>query len=184
MGDMNPKVGADNTGKELIMGTEALGVINENGEKFTDFCTFNDIVIGGSVYQHKDIHKVMWVLPDGRTENQIDFITISRKWRHSLLDTRARRGADAATDHHLVLGTIKIKLKAFRDTCQRPHIKFNTQKLKEKATRESYKATIKNKIETLNSITEETPLEEHWSTLKDTWEKSCAGVLGKRTRQN
>ena len=97
MGDMNAKVGADNTGKELIMGTEALGVINENGEKFTDFCAFNDIVIGGSVYQHKDIHKVMWVLPDGRTENQIDFITISRKWRHSLLDTRARRGADAAT---------------------------------------------------------------------------------------
>lgn len=45
---------------------------------------------------------------DGRTQNQIDHITISRKWRHSFMDTRARREADAS-DHHIVLGTLKIK---------------------------------------------------------------------------
>ncbi|WP_353805840.1 hypothetical protein, partial [Acinetobacter baumannii] len=61
------------------MGREALGDINENGEIFTDFCAFNDLVIGGSVFPHKDIHKATWISPDGRTKNQIDFIAISRK---------------------------------------------------------------------------------------------------------
>ncbi|CAH8431477.1 unnamed protein product [Heterobilharzia americana] len=57
MGDMNAKLGGDNTGRELTMGREALGEMNENGELFAEFCAFNDLVIGGSVFRHKDIHK-------------------------------------------------------------------------------------------------------------------------------
>uniref|UniRef100_A0A3Q3JGH9 Uncharacterized protein n=1 Tax=Monopterus albus TaxID=43700 RepID=A0A3Q3JGH9_MONAL len=47
MGDLNAKIGKDNLGKELIMGTQNLGKMNENGELFTDFCAFNDLVISG-----------------------------------------------------------------------------------------------------------------------------------------
>ena len=48
-GDMNAKVGEDNTGRELIVGKHGVGEQNENGELFTDFCTSNDLVIGGSL---------------------------------------------------------------------------------------------------------------------------------------
>ena len=34
MGDMNAKVGTDNTGFEEIMGTKVIGTMNENGELF------------------------------------------------------------------------------------------------------------------------------------------------------
>ena len=34
MGDMKAKVGQDNTGRELIMGKEGIGDINENGKLF------------------------------------------------------------------------------------------------------------------------------------------------------
>ncbi|CAH8462827.1 unnamed protein product [Heterobilharzia americana] len=98
---MNAKLGGDNTGRELTMGREALGEMNENGELFAEFCAFNDLVIGGSVFRHKDIHKATWISPDGHTKNQIDFISISRKWRRSLLNTRSRRGADVGSDHSL-----------------------------------------------------------------------------------
>ena len=37
MGDLNAKIGSDNSGRELIMGTHALGEMNENGELFSDF---------------------------------------------------------------------------------------------------------------------------------------------------
>ena len=57
MGDTNAKVGSDNTGREEIMGKHGLGTMNENGELFVDFCTFNDLVIGGSVFPHKTMHK-------------------------------------------------------------------------------------------------------------------------------
>jgi endonuclease/exonuclease/phosphatase family metal-dependent hydrolase len=56
------------------------------------------------------IHKTTWTLPDGRTVNQIDHITISRKWQRSLLDIQAMCGAEAASDHHLVITSLEIKL--------------------------------------------------------------------------
>ena len=76
MGDLNAKVGTDNTDRELIMGRHGTGEQNENGELFTEFCTFNDLVIGGTTFPHKKIHKTTWTSPDGKTENQIDHITI------------------------------------------------------------------------------------------------------------
>ena len=32
--DMNAKLGSDNSGRELVMGKEGLGAMNENGELF------------------------------------------------------------------------------------------------------------------------------------------------------
>ena len=37
MGDLNAKVGPDNTDKELIMGRHGVGEQNENGELFSEF---------------------------------------------------------------------------------------------------------------------------------------------------
>lgn len=82
------------------MGREGLGQINENGELFAEFCSFNNTVIGGSFFQHKRIHKATWISPDHHTENQIDHITICKRFRRSLQDTRVRRGTDTASDHH------------------------------------------------------------------------------------
>ena len=98
MGDINAKIGPDNTGYEKVMGTHALGEMNENGERFADLCALNNLVIGGSIFPHKRIHKSTWVSPDGVTENQIDHVCISRKFRRSLQDVRVRRGADVASD--------------------------------------------------------------------------------------
>ena len=91
-GDFNAKIGKDNTGRERIMGREGLGTMNENGEMFVDFCVFNDLVIGGSVFQHKDIHKGTWVSPDHHTVNQIDHITIDKKFRPARHESEERGG--------------------------------------------------------------------------------------------
>ena len=44
MGDLNAKIGADNTGYEQVMGKHGLGRMNENGEQFADFCAQNNLV--------------------------------------------------------------------------------------------------------------------------------------------
>ncbi len=84
MGDFNAKIGADNTGYEEVMGLHALGEMNENGEKFANICALNNMVIGGSIFAHKRIHKATWVSPGHTTENQIDHLCFSKKFRRSL----------------------------------------------------------------------------------------------------
>nr|KAG5691347.1 hypothetical protein BaRGS_033396 [Batillaria attramentaria] len=55
------------------------------------FCALNQLVIGGSIFPHKRIHKATWRSPDHVTENQIDHICISRKFRRSWRDVRVMR---------------------------------------------------------------------------------------------
>ena len=91
MGDTNAKIGADNTNSEHIMGRHGIGMQNENGELFVEFCTFNDLFNGGTLFPLKTIHKITWTYPDGRTENQINHITISLKWKRKLHNVRVKR---------------------------------------------------------------------------------------------
>ena len=182
MGDLHAKVGEDNTGKEFIMGRHGIGICNENGELFTDLCSFNDLVIGGTIFPHKKIHKTTWTSPDGKTENQIDHITVSRKWRRSLLDVKVRRGADVASDHQLLVAIMKVKMRSFHTTTDRPHHKFNVQFLRNTRKREEFNCKLKNDLEAV-SATDETSIENHWTKLKNSWETTCAEVLGKKGRE-
>nr|KAG5704722.1 hypothetical protein BaRGS_005178 [Batillaria attramentaria] len=169
---------------KILMGDlNAQRTQNENGELFTEFCTTNDLVIGGTIFPHKTIHKTTWTSPDGRTVNQIDHITIGRKWRRSLLDVRAKRGADAASDHHLVIAAIKIKLKAYRDQADRPSHKYNVHSLKESVKTNAFRCELRNRFSALDTLPEET-IEEHWHDLRETWTATCREVLGKKTRQH
>lgn len=65
MGDLNTKVGGGNTDREFIMGRHSIGTCSENGELFTNVCSSNYLVIDGTIYPHKKIHKITWISPDG-----------------------------------------------------------------------------------------------------------------------
>ena len=81
---------------------------------WTSVLRTNWYVIGGSVFLHKRIHKANWIYPDHITENQIDHVFVSKRFRRSLQDVKVRRGADVASVHHLVLATLKLHLKKRR----------------------------------------------------------------------
>ena len=67
-------------------------------------------MIGRSVFPHKRIHKATWVSPNYTVENQIDHFCILRKSRRTQLDVRVMRGADANSDHHLLVGKLQYNL--------------------------------------------------------------------------
>ena len=112
MGDFNTKIRMDNTGYEDIMGTHGLGQMNENGERFADPCTLNQLLIGGSIFPHKRIRKATQISPNHVTENQIDHICINCKFKRLWRDARVMRGADMSSDHHLMT-TVRLRLKRF-----------------------------------------------------------------------
>ena len=63
-GDLNAKVGSDVKGYERVMGKHGVGTNNDNGEKLCDLCGMNDLVITGTIFPHKEIHKQTWISPD------------------------------------------------------------------------------------------------------------------------
>ncbi|CAH8868299.1 unnamed protein product [Trichobilharzia szidati] len=185
MGDMNTKLGSDNTGRELIMGREALGEMNENGELFADFCAFNQLVIGGSVYKHKDIHKATWVSPDGRTKNQIDFISMLLKEVEAQpAQHKSKKRNRCWLRPRTMDNPNQIKSFQRNRSCSRPQAKFNTQKLKDQDTKDIFTASIKDKAETQINTSEKVSVEKHWNNLKTVWSETCMEVLGRKKGQD
>lgn len=102
MGDFNAQVGSDNTNLEKVLGRNGMGRRTDNGERLIEMCTRNNLVIGGTLFPHLDIHKCTWTSPRG-SRSQLDHICINSKWRQCLLDVRTRRGADVFTGHELLM---------------------------------------------------------------------------------
>jgi hypothetical protein len=57
MGCFNTKVRSDNSAFEKTMGKHGLGERNDNSLKFVEFCSKNGMVMTGTIYRHKNIHK-------------------------------------------------------------------------------------------------------------------------------
>ena len=60
-------------------------------------------------------------------------------------DVRVHRGADAASDHHLVLTKLKLKLKS-RVEKRKNRTRYNVEFLKDKEKMETFRLTLSNNI--------------------------------------
>ena len=185
MGDFNAKIETDKTGYKDIMGTHGLGQMNENGEHFADLCALNQLVIGGSIFPHKRIHKATWISPNHITENQIDYIRISRKFRRSWQDVRVMRGADVSSDHRLRMTTVKLRLKRFT-AANSTRTKYNVGLVRDKYTQAAFQISLSNRFQPLQELIEdnETDIETQWEYCRKLWHDTCQEVLGKKKTQH
>uniref|UniRef100_A0A8D9ACT3 Craniofacial development protein 2 n=2 Tax=Cacopsylla melanoneura TaxID=428564 RepID=A0A8D9ACT3_9HEMI len=184
LGDVNAKLGPDNSCYETVMGKHGEGIMNENGTRFADLCLKHELVIGGTLFPHKRCHKLTWTSPNGQTKNQIDHVAVSRKWRTSLLDTRARRGADCGSDHHLVTSDVRLKIASIKTQNQRTNRPYNTEALRRnRNTANEFVVQLTNRYEALNW--ESNNIEENWTKVKELFQKTSEETLGHReSRKN
>ena len=75
IGDWNAKVGIQET--PGITGKFCLGVQNEAGQRLTEFCQENALVITNTLFQQHENLFYMWTSPDGQHQNLIDYILCS-----------------------------------------------------------------------------------------------------------
>ena len=166
-GDMNVKVGIDNTGREGVMGEHgARAEMNENGERWADLCQANELVIGGTLFPHKECHKRTWRSHDGGIVNQIDHLAFSKRWRSSLQDVRVLRGADVGSDHHLLMAKVRLRIAKVRKG-ESGRVRFEVNKLKDLEVRNAFKLALHNRFEGLQQLMEE--VSKEWIS-KETWE--------------
>ena len=70
IGDCNAKVGS----QEIpgVTGKFGLGVQNEAGQRLTEFCQANALVITNTLFQQHKRRLYKWTSPDGQNRNQVD----------------------------------------------------------------------------------------------------------------
>ena len=89
IGDWNAKVGSQET--LGVTGKFGLGVQNEAGQRLTEFCQENTLVIANTLFQQHKRRLYTWTSPDGQYWNQIDYTVCSWRWRISIWSAKTRQ---------------------------------------------------------------------------------------------
>ena len=106
---MRCKVGSQET--PGVTGKFSLGVQKETGQRLTEFCQENKLVIANTLFQQHKRRLYTWTSPHGQQWNQIDYILCSQRWRSSIQSAKIRLGADCGSDHEILIAKFGLKLK-------------------------------------------------------------------------
>ena len=119
MGDFNARVGLEQASSaHNVVGKHAVDKQNQNGRRLVDFCLYNEFVITNTFFPHKSVHQTTWMHPKTKKWHMLDYVLVNRKFRNSIQDVRAYRGATGGigTDHHLLMAKVRIHLKCRKKT--------------------------------------------------------------------
>ena len=94
-----------------VMGKFGLGVQNAAGQRLTEFCQENALVIENTLFQQHKRRLYTWTSPDGQDQYQINYILCSQRWRSSIWSAKTRPGADCGSDHELLIAKFRRILK-------------------------------------------------------------------------
>ena len=94
-----------------VIGKFGLGVQNEAGQRLTELCQENALVIANTLFQQHKRRLYTWTSPDGQHQNQIDYTLFSQIWRSSIQSAKTRPGADCGSDHEFLIAKFRLKLK-------------------------------------------------------------------------
>ena len=75
IGDWNAKVGSQEVPK--VIGKCGLGIQGEAGQRLTELCQKNTLVIENTLFQQHKRRLYTWTSPDGQYQNQIVYILCS-----------------------------------------------------------------------------------------------------------
>ena len=72
------------------------------------------LVIANALFQQHKRRFYTWTSLDSQHQNQIDYIIFSQWWRSSIQSAKTRPGANCRSDHELLIGKFRLKLKKLR----------------------------------------------------------------------
>ena len=85
-----------------------LGVQNEAGQKLTEFCKEDALIIANTLCQQHKRRLYKWTPPDGQYQNQIGYISCSQRWRSSIQSVKERPGADCGLYLELLIAKFRL----------------------------------------------------------------------------
>ena len=110
IGDMNVQVGKEEIYRPTRGSHSLRENTNDNGYRIIQFATLNNMVIGSTMFQHRNIHKPKWTAPHRSFENQIDNMVIDARHMSDLLDVKSYREGNVDSDHYLVIARMRARI--------------------------------------------------------------------------
>ena len=93
------------------MGKFGFGVQNEAGQRLTEFCQQNTLLIANTLFQQHMRKLYTWTWPNGQYQNQVDYILCRQRWRSSIQSAKKSLQADYGSDHELLIDKFRLNLK-------------------------------------------------------------------------
>ena len=91
-----------------VTGKFGLGIQNEAGQRLTEFCQENALVIANTCFQQHKRQLYTLISPHGQYRNQTGYILCSQRWRSSIQSAKTRPGADCGSDHELLIANSNL----------------------------------------------------------------------------
>ncbi|XP_044749781.1 uncharacterized protein LOC123310378 [Coccinella septempunctata] len=178
LGDFNARIG-----NEVLPGIKQRfneDVLNYNGELLVNMCALNELRINNTFFDHKPQYKYTFSNTRGQ-QSMIDYIITNRCLQPlQILDVRTLNSANIGSDHKLLLGKIKIKLKPHKNTGPTsPEEKINVGALWNESTTQLYQQRLKEKIKN-NPLVEKGDINNSWDKLRRNIMEAANEALGTR----
>src|SRR5215469_3621697 len=119
----------------------------------------NKQIIGNKWFRPHPKHLWTWKSPGDRSRNQIDYITISKRFRNALTQVKTYPGANCYSDHVPVIATIKLRLKRIVKKNIIPKRQLIALR-KNEEIKTRYNVAVKNKYEAMKDEIEENIAEQ------------------------
>lgn len=178
LGDLNTRIGV-----ETIPGIKQRfneNVLNSNGELLISICAINELRINNTFFDHKPQYKYTFSNTRGQ-QSIIDYVITNRHIHPSqILDIRTLNSANIGSDHKLLFGKIRMKLKPNKNTSPiKSEEKINVESLWNKSVRDLYQRRLKCKVEN-NPLEDGEDVDSSWEKLKRNINEAAVEALGTR----
>ena len=180
LGDFNARVGssvADDDVWRGVRGRHGVGVCNEAGERFLEFCAVNQFTIMNTWFAKKAIHLATWKHPATKQSHMIDYVVMRAGQRMLCTDVRVMRGASCWSDHHMV--RVMVRFDFPRQQKRRPSVlPLAVHSLHCAEQREAYQEMLDEYLcDHPHSV--DHSLEHNWRNLKECIVSAAEAVVGR-----
>ncbi|KAK9680392.1 hypothetical protein QE152_g39128 [Popillia japonica] len=134
------------------------------------------LIVVSTKFQHKEIHKGTWLAPNKKYVNQIDHVLIQKQHTKKVIDVRSYQGADADTDHFLVIATFKQSQNKKRKGDTREYHQIKLNELQEPQIKEKYE----KEVEKILAQTEQENIHSRWKQIEDAMTEAAEKTIPQR----
>lgn len=181
LGDFNAKIGREECFKPIIGGHSLHQLSNDNGCRLIDLATGRNLRVKSTMFPNKNIHKGTWRSPDGRHVYQIDHVLVNERFNNSIMDVKTIRGADSDSDHFLVAGRLRVKLKRRQEIRREGATgRFDIANLNYPVVVENFQKGIEEKLKRMIASESGREVEQRWKTAKQLIQEEAEKTIGKQ----